>query len=188
VTDRRRLDNADPSCGTTSPGTTTGRRAGRRRPHYDPPAAPGPAPARHPASRVGTDPGRSPSDSSATSDAYRGDRGRSDSDGRQRGSGHRLGHSGLRASSHHSGTSPGRVRRPTEAAVEGTTAGRVGGRRRRLPLDGPRTHPPESRDRDARRDNAAVEADLDVLRYGVADVMYPSAKQPRFRRAQATEP
>jgi very-short-patch-repair endonuclease len=37
-------------------------------------------------------------------------------------------------------------------------------------LDGPRAHPPESRDRDRRRDNAAVMAAFRVLRYGVADV------------------
>jgi very-short-patch-repair endonuclease len=38
-------------------------------------------------------------------------------------------------------------------------------------LDGSRAHPPESLDRDRRRDNAAVAADLRVLRYGVANVM-----------------
>jgi very-short-patch-repair endonuclease len=38
-------------------------------------------------------------------------------------------------------------------------------------LDGPRAHPPESLDRDRRRDNAAVAGALSVLRYGVAAVM-----------------
>jgi very-short-patch-repair endonuclease len=38
-------------------------------------------------------------------------------------------------------------------------------------LDGQRAHPPESRDRDRRRDNAAVAANLRVLRYGAAEVL-----------------
>jgi very-short-patch-repair endonuclease len=38
-------------------------------------------------------------------------------------------------------------------------------------LDGPNAHPEESRGRDRRRDNAAVGADLKVLRYGVDEIV-----------------
>jgi hypothetical protein len=38
-------------------------------------------------------------------------------------------------------------------------------------LAGARAHPPETLDRDRRRDNAAVAAAFRVLRYGVAEIM-----------------
>ena len=43
--------------------------------------------------------------------------------------------------------------------------------RKAVELDGPRAHPAEARERDGRRDNAAIAAGITVLRYGVSDIV-----------------